>query len=484
MNLRRNFAELVTDYRLQLTRTLPGLERDTFFFMPLFMIRYTRGFLALLLSGLASLGAAQGNLQVAAETALTGGMPERALVLATQLLEAEPENFAALYIAALAQTDLNLPDAAARSAARAYRAATTPADRLQAARLAGSTQFRLGNYTRAEWWLRRAANNTATTQQAADVRQEFSLIRQRNPLRIRIGGGIAPSDNINYGSEDETFRLEGLPFDFFLPDERKALAGTEFSADARVTYKLSENARQLTEFSLYSYGRTYRLTDQAKKDAPEIEGSDFSLTLVEVSVSHSRRLFNLSGPTRSTFHVGETRYGGNDLWDYWRITLGQDLRAGQNGVVSGLISYQDQTARREDQFDTIVSDIVLAYGYRLSNGDQASISIVARKNDTGDIESTFEDYQAIIDYDFAQPVLGTNWSGAIGIGHTNYDEFSLSLDGRRDDYIILGAKIEFAQISYFGFSPNLNITAQRTESDVSQFSTSQVQARFGIQSNF
>ncbi len=434
----------------------------------------------------ASSGGAQEapNLQQQAEDALTDGQPEQTIMLAQTILATDADSYAAFFLTALAQSELGQFKQSATSAGQAFHAARSPDEKVQAARLAASARFRTQQFTRAQWWLRRAANNAQTEEEFSNIRREFQNIRQSNPLSVWVNFSAAPSDNINNGSEDESFQLEGLPFLFSLPPDQRALSGIEYAGDLQFSYRLSEGPRQRTSLGAYIYGRTFTLSDGAQEKVPDLKGSDFALTLVDLSVTHERLIFDQVGPTSAALNIGKSQYGGEPLWDYWKVTLGQGFVLDENSRISLHAAFQDQTARLETQRDTEISEIGGRYARSLPNNDQVQLSLTGRLNDTGDVETTYQEYQASVDYDIDQPVFGADWAFNLGVGHINYDEFTLSLDGRRDNYISLGGTVTFSDISYFGFSPSLSITAKRTESDVSQFTSSQVQGRLGIQSNF
>ncbi len=424
------------------------------------------------------------NLQQQAEAALTNGQPTQAIALAQSMLAGNPDSYAAFFLTALAQSELGQFQQSAQSAGQAFRVARSPDEKVQAARLAASARFRLQQFTRAEWWLRRAANNARTDEDFDNIGREFQNIRRNNPLSIWVNFSAAPSDNINNGSEDDFFQLEGLPFIFDLPPDQRALSGIEFAGDVQLSYRISQGPRQQTNLGAYIYGRTFALSDEAQDSVPDLSGSDFALTLIDLSVTHERLIFDQLGPSSAALNFGKSHYSGEPLWNYWKVTLGQGFTVDDSSTFSLFASFQDQAAQLESQRDTEISEITGRYATSLANDDQLQFALTGRLNDTSDAETTYEEYQANIDYTISQPVFGANWSFNLGLGHINYDEFTLSLDGRQDNYVSLGGTVTFPDISYFGFSPSLSITAKRTESDVSQFTSSQVQGRLGIQSNF
>jgi len=112
------------------------------------------------------------------------------------------------------------------------------------------------------------------------------------------------------------------------------------------------------------------------------------------------------------------------------------------------------------------------------------LGVRSRYNDAELETNTYTQQLVTINYDLAQPVIGTRLSVSMGLGAKTYDEFSVSLDGRRDRYVSLGISAGFEDISYFGFSPILSVSATQTKSNVDQFSILEVTGRLGIQSNF
>ena len=424
------------------------------------------------------------DLLTLAEQALADGQPARVVDMTTRLTAKNPDDFAALVLLSLAQADLGNDDAAFDAASQAYHAGRTNAERLQAARLAAAARFRMGQYLRAQWWLRRASNHTQTPQDTDTIRAEFQRIRQANPLTAQLGFSIAPTDNINNGSEQDFFTLEGIDFEFTLPPGSLPLSGVEYAGEAKLSYQLSRSASQMTSLDAYFYGRTYTLTRAAQATVPDISGNDYALALAEVSLNHSRFLFDGLGPTTVSAHLGRVWFSGDPLWDYQKLSLAQAFRVRAADVLTLTGAIQDQQAQSDLQPDTVLYDLSAAYATPLANGDVAELTLAAQFNDATTETDTFTDYSAVADYSFSAPVFRARWGVSFGVGYTNYDEFTLSLDGRRDTYASLGATAVLEEFSYFGFSPSVSVTARRTVSNVTQFTSSQIQARIGIQSTF
>jgi hypothetical protein len=419
-----------------------------------------------------------------AEQALSAGDPARTVELTQILLMQNTDDFAALYLLSLAHSDLGKDEAAAQVAARAYGAALDDVGRLQAARLVGGARFRLSHYTRAQWWLRIAANYATTPEEAATVAREFQQIQRTNPLSAQANLSIAPTDNINNGADSDLLSLEGIDIEFRLPAETQALSGIEYAGDLQLSYRISQDARQITTVDAHVYARSFVLSAATQGSVPGLKGSDYALALAEVALTQRRFLIDGLGPTTVSGGVGHVQFSGQPLWDYTRLTLGQEFAVGPDSVLRVQASMQNQMVRNDIVSDTKVYNLTTSYATQRPNSDRLQLSLVGILNDAEIDENTFSDISGSINYSFARPILNIDWSVAAGIGHTNYDEFALSLDGRRDDYITVGGTGVLTDLSYFGFSPSLTVTATKRQSNVDPYNSTQIQARIGIQSNF
>lgn len=422
------------------------------------------------------------QLRTRAGQALSNGDAALSVALAESILAESPSDFQALVLLSLANLQLDRTEAAAKAARRAYLAARNSSEKLQAARIAASARFRNRHHTRAEWWLRRGANHAKTPDEVSIVEKEFRAIRQSNPLSVRLGFSIAPSSNINGGATDRTFTLGD--FEFVFNPSSLALSGIEYSGDLELSYWLSQSPNHITQAGFYLYGRTYTLSSASQATVPNLSGSDFGQDQVEASLSHRQLLFDGLGPTGISLRTGQVRYGREPYWRYNKLTLSQNFPVGQIATATVLASVEDQTSLINAYPDTTIYELRGNYAQGLPNQDILRLSLLSRYNKAAFETNTFTEQGAFLSYELAKPVLGSRLSVSLGIGMKNYDEFSLSLDGRRDRYFSIGATAVFEQISYFGFSPSWSIFATKTKSNVTRFSTEEISGTFGIESNF
>ncbi len=441
---------------------------------------------------------AQSTQQLQAETALLEGDPPRAAALAQDMIDQNPDSFAGLFLLALAQAELEDNAASAQSAAAAYRVATDSTARVQTARLVARNRIALRQYMRAEFWLRRAANDITNDTEAEAVVRDYVRAIEANPLSTQFTAYIAPSDNINGGSEDGIVRFDGTGvFPIFGGEdlenefvERSALSGIEFGGSARLDYRLTQNDAQTTRLGGFLSGRTYRLSPEARdrldssptESVRAIRGDDFATLQLELGATHTRNALLPFGPTSFRLTYGTYGRGGERLVDYRDTVLTQGFKA-ERGTFGLRLSRRDQTALLNTLVDEVTDDVIGSYTTRLPNDDTVQFSLAYRYSDAG-FENTYEEYRAGLNYRFDQPIWGTQLRGSLQIGRRSYDEFITTIDGRRDRFASIGIDATFTEFSYFGFSPNVSFTASRNESTAEEESNSILQILVGIESNF
>jgi hypothetical protein len=431
------------------------------------------------------------ELQAQAEATLVAGEPAQTAALAEQMLVQAPDSYAALFLLAVAQSDLGQDAASARTAARAYDVAPDEQSRLQSARLAARARGRLKHFVRAEFWLRRAANNISSDEDAQAVVTEYVRITSANPLSVQLNGSVAPSDNVNNGSDEGILEFEGIPLTFLLPEDRRALSGIEYFASVELDYRLSEDAAQRTSLNAAMSGQAYTLSSDARalldsspsEDVRSVTGQDFSTFLAQIGASHTRKNLSPLGPVTFGFNIGSYWSGGERIVDFTDYIVSHTIPVNDQAAYSLRASVRDQNVRSNALVDTLSYDLRGRFSTALPNNDRIQFSLTGRRNEAG-AESSYTEYTTGISYEFAQPVFGTRWSSALELGYRNYRAYATTLDGRRDHFVTLGANTVFEDIRYFGFSPSLDVSATRTRSNAEEVESSALQIRFGIASNF
>ena len=203
-----------------------------------------RLFLTFFLIALANFAGAQ-SIEVGPKDALVIGIAmvrdgnvQGAIAIADALIERNSGDFSALLLRTDAALVAQQNGDTIAFGARAFAAARTDGQRTQSACLVAFAHTRLENFTRAQLWLRRAAQYAPDDATKAVVAKDFRTVRERNPWSSSLRFGIFPRSNINNGSTAEIYYLPGLDFPLTLQPSSRALSRFEISGGFSSQYRL------------------------------------------------------------------------------------------------------------------------------------------------------------------------------------------------------------------------------------------------------
>jgi len=391
-----------------------------------------------------------------------------------------------VYRALMAQTVFSIQQknwkAAIAFAKSAFRAANSDLERLDAARLAASAHFGAGQFSRAEWWLRRALNNATGGVGAQAVRQDFARVQQVNPLKVRLSFSAAPNNNINNGSSSESITIWNLPF--ILSPDAQALSGYEVSGSVDLRYRLAQSPVFATDIGLLLHGRIYELSGSAAAAAPAASGSDYAFSVVELLLSHTRNYPGLTGATSYSLNIGKNWYGGEPYTEYARITVAQQYRLSPTTGLNISGATEAQVSQRSGGVRSNIQTVSASLTHQLANRNRLGGSLRLQGTQSADPGAENIAIRLGLNYGLAQPILGMQLSFNMSAEQRDYDFSIYDITGRQDLTLSVGATALFTNISYFGFSPTMSLEANQTRSNVSLFDRETVALRFGIQSTF
>ncbi|WP_373352917.1 hypothetical protein [Pseudoroseicyclus sp. CXY001] len=451
-------------------------------------------FAALLVALWPLAGAAQGvtltpeELRAVAVQLLREGNVPEALRLAQLLLERDPADDIGLYVKAEAALVLGHPEIAARAGRAAFRATEEDRLRFQAARLTALAEAQSGHPTWAQLWLRRATPYVPDVEARRALEQDYQALRAANPLSLSFGFGLTPTQNVNGGSEAETIELPLLPgIDFVLSGDARPLSGLEVNGAANIAYRLAESERTRTTFNLQAQGRTYALSPQAQRQAPDVNGSDFSDSAISVGFTHV--VAPESGPRQLTYSaaIGQMWYGGDPLRQFLR--LGHDRQyVLENSALTlsftaeylmedGIEDYWQLGLRARQSFAPgEIGRLSLTYGFS---------SAMTSEPDRG-----YDGLTIGADYDLEEPLSGIGLLGPTGVS------FGASLDARRFDDTIYARgergdlrgraylSLDLPKYEIYGFTPRVTIEASHTWSNVEFFERDDMRLGISFSSAF
>ncbi len=321
---------------------------------------------------------------------------------------------------------------------------------------------------------------TATAAQTTDL---TSQTRSESPWSTLLSFSVAPTSNINDGSARENTLLPGLPFVFELERNAPSLSATELSGGIATSYRLAESATRRTNLRFSIYHRAVLLSDEAERDAPDLENSDFDLTRLTTGIDQfwTFRQGRLVLGAEAT--LGTVIYGGDPLYD--NLNVGGSVRYAFTPAVQVLFR-----AAREAQKG--VDDRPDAHAWRGSLGlitalPQGHVLSTTFNYSEGSSSADYLDYadhEIDLRLALAQPVLGAGIELGLTAGHNHHARNPVTGGDRDDDTIEGNVTMIFDNLDYRGFVPTLTLRARHTDSNVSIYDSEEYGLQAGLRSRF
>jgi len=421
------------------------------------------------------------QMKEAAALSISAGRPDQAVLLADALLQRDPQDIQALLLRARASRDLGRYAASRQAARAAWRGADAPLERYGASLAMAQALASDGRRLPAQWWLRRAAHHAPDPQLRARALRDFRYVRERNPWSTELHFAIAPRSNINNGSANDTVQLYGLPFDFQLSGAAQALSGTEISGGIATRYRLGEAGPARTELLFQLHHRTYRLSDEARRKAPGVDGHDFAFSAATAGLAHSRPAGQ--GRVQGAIIAGRTWYGGDPYMQLLRLAGARQWALGQRtGLTLSLAAEAQQGLGRAE--DARVLRLGTGLVRVIEGGHRLHLDLGAERSHS---DADWLDYSAVsagLRLDLARPVLGLELEMGLSARYRQHDSSRFTTSGREETEIAAEITAILPGVEYYGFVPSLTLRAARTESSVALYDSEETGLHLGFRSAF
>ncbi len=435
--------------------------------------------------GQASPGQREMSPEEAYQTAFDGlesGDSALANAIADALLQRDPGEFRYLILKSRAARNIGLFDEAAEAGRTAWRGAETDAHKFTAAMVTAQALSSDGKRTRAQLWLRRASDSAPDPGTRQMAVRDFRYVRARNPWSTELNFNIAPSNNVNNGSANETTRLYGLPFEFQLSGAAQALSGIEYSASVATRYRFAQGATHAHDAVFQLSHRTYSLDADARAAAPGVSGSDFALTQAAIGYVFRKRPEAGPGPYTLSATAGHTLYGGDSYLSYLRVAGTQEFRLNDRANLSFSGSGERQFGVVSANADILRAD--LRYVRRVGNLGWLGLSLGHSTSDSIAEVSDYSELRTGVDLTLAKPIFGTRVSFGLDWRQRDYPRSRYDPSGRDDEEISASIDLVFTEIERYGFNPTLSINAAQTKSNIGLYDRETLGVAFGIRSAF
>lgn len=445
------------------------------------------------------------QMRLAAEASLHKGQPAKALVFTDALLKRDPNDVTALLIRSHALRALQQYAPAQEAARAAWRSAETDNQKFSAAMLMAQSLSSDGKRTRAQLWLRRAAQLAPTPQHAARAARDFKYVQRRNPWQTHLSFTLAPNSNINNGSARDTSALlyrilnpldvDGVG-EITLGAESKALSGIEAGFNLRTRYRFHQTERSAHDLSLGLSYRSYQLSTSAQdaldeadaeriaQDQPSqrVTGSDFAYGSVQLGYGYKRLRADNRGEFSLRADLGQSFYGGARYNSFVRASIGQTYITSPTTRLSFGLSADMRNAQRGEDQDTL--RLTAGMSRKLSGGDGLYLGATASVSRADAERFEYKEIGLRSSYLLGRDVMGTSLQFGINTSFRDYDVSPHDASGRREFKVGAEVTATFTQIDYFGFNPSVSLTASKTNSNIGLYDVNRVGLNIGIASAF
>jgi tetratricopeptide (TPR) repeat protein len=421
------------------------------------------------------------QMHALASRELMAGRPQNALPLAEALVAAHPDDFGAQLLLSYAARDLARFDQAEAAARRAWDLAANGEQKSSAARTIAQALSSRGARTRAQFWLRRAAQVAQTPQSKAVAIRDFRYVRARNPWSVNFDIGVSPSSNVNGGSNADTIWIYGFPF--ALSGDAQRLSGTEFHASVNVERTIAETKGHLTRLGFNLGGRTYRLSEDALSKAPTARGSDYAFWALEAYLSNRWKSTASPGEWDLRATAGHNEYGGAALSNYLQFNGGRrfDFEGARSLRIGASIETQwrlDSTANSAE-----LGSVSLDYRQRIAAGIW-SLGVVAGQVNSDAVTIDHDRVGVSLGFEFSKPILGTELSLSAGYEARKYGIMPFDTFDRHDHRTTIGLSAVLSEQSYMGFAPEVGLTYTRNRSNSTLYDSTDFGVSLRLRSTF
>ena len=436
------------------------------------------------LSGM-TLSAAQ--MRIAALRAVQTGHYAVAAELGGLLLRADPSDPYGHFVIAHAELRRGNTTAARKAARQTLRYARTDVQKHEAARVMAAAYAQDESYFLSQLWMRRAMMvvlNEAFEQRAG---REYKALRTLSRLSLSLELSAAPSSNVNGGASEEISTVDGLPLVGILSPSAQALSG--FSARGALSLGYAVQRGPTSETTLRGYGTLRRvwLSDEARDKAPSVENSDFGASSMEIGLQHRRRLGDKGPVVSGSATLGRAWQGGRYSYDYRRAAFSLVQPLGLVTALTAGLSWQHQQDADTAYNDVDTVGYQLGVIHDLGTPGAVSAMLIGGTAESQNGQITRDTGGLRLGYEPGATLGPLRLSFAVSAFEHRYPEYRVLFPvpgGRADEVWRAEMQVTFEKLDYAGFVPVLDLSAERSESNVSRFETETLALSLGFKSRF
>lgn len=425
--------------------------------------------------------------RLVARRALDVGNFELAREIGMGLLEADATDAYAYAVLAAAHSRMNDPRLARAAARLSYRHSDTAAQKFGAARTAASVALQQRRPTASQAWLRVAAAHAETPDQDAMLAREYARARAANPLRLNFNFSIAPSDNVNSGTDNVLEVINGIPTSGFFQGSSRALPGTVATFDARLRYRLRAGQTSRTTATARLYTRQVALSSEAKVIAPQVSNGDFASTYGELGLEHQFALGAAGNSVTVGAGLGTSWSGGDRSYDFTKLSLQRGLRVSPTSRLQLSGVAERRASARSPLLDADVLTLGAQLAHKRTGGDLLHLGLTVQDVSGQFVNARYQTASFRAQYTFAKHLGPARITTGLTYGYTDYNTYLLVnpvVGGRQDTSLYGDVSLFFSDYDFAGFAPTVQLRTGQRKSNVNRFEISETTLSVGIQSKF
>lgn len=420
--------------------------------------------------------------------ALRHRQPRFALQIADGLLQRDPKDAFAHFLIAKASQQLGKPRDGRRAAVRSFRFSKSDQDKFTSSQLAAQLAYQEKRLTLAQVWLRRSVNFVQTPQQRQQVAKDYQRLRAENPWNTQLRFSIAPSSNVNGGSDGALSIIDGVPAVGLISRDARALSGTTAVADLSTKFRFSTDAKHAAYLTGRFYTRQINLSSKARREAPGVRNRDFAATTAELGVKYVFRTGKRNGVSTINANFGKNWYGGNPKSTFARVGYEYSFLATKRTRLTFSGVHERQSYDAPWRKPTAMNSLRGNFRYKFEKGGAIGLGVIANKISSTYVNSASTSATVYMSYEMGKPVGPAAMSFSLGATHYDFPAFRFGFfsvpGGRQDTSVFANVVVAFEKLDYAGFTPTVTLRAQQNRSNISNLNSTQLSASIGIKSSF
>lgn len=420
-----------------------------------------------------------------AKLSVRAGELDQAIALADALLVRDPHDIDAHLVRGHALRAQHAYGPARSAARAAWRNGKTDLERYNAALLMAQALSSDEKRTRAQFWLRRAVEYAPSPGHARRATRDFKYVRQRNPWQTYLSFTLAPNSNINNGSSRDTYFADFPGFGTAeqpIAAQQRALSGLELGAQIQTRYRFHQTERQAHDLRLGVSYRSFILSDNSKSDVPDARGSDYAYGTASVGYGFRQLRDDRRGEFSATIDMGQTFYAGSRYAAFVVGSADQTYLLNKRSKLSFGARAKAENGQRVSDNETF--SLSIGYDRALQNGNGLHLGFTVTEQTSANATLEYRQVRIRGGYVLGRKMMGANLRFGVGVKLRDYDTFLLSFDGRRDLEVSFDLTATFTDMAYYGFTPQVGISAAKTDSTIGVYDSNRVGINFGIVSAF